>query len=134
MVDLAGLLVGRPGVHPFGPERTRNEIAVELLRLAADTSDPEAEIQTAASSYETMAFARRVPETDSATTKLIEEVRRKDAQLAALKSDLAKDRRHLRALEHALATESGPRAKRAYFLMTAPTERLLEAVRRRRIG
>lgn len=134
MVDLAGVLVHRPGVHPFGPERTRNEIAVELLRLAADTSDPEAEIQSAASAYQTMAFARRVPETDSATTTLIEEVRRKDAQLAALKSDLAKDRRHLRALEHALATESGPRAKRAYFVMTAPTKRLLEAVRRRQIG
>lgn len=134
MVDLASILVGPAGAHPFGPQRTRDEIAVELLRLAADSSDPETEIDAAASAYKRAAFARGVPEPDQATQLIVQEVRRKDAQLAALRSDLAKDRRHLRALEHALATESGPRAKRAFFLMTAPTKRLVEAVRRRSIG
>lgn len=130
MLDLAAAL-DQPGAQPFGVELHRDDVAAELLRFADDVVDPTAEIAAAAAAYDVAPFARAAVRADPASDVLKDELRGKDAQIAALRADLAKDRRHLRALEHALNTESGPRAKRAYYMMTAPTKRFTEAARRR---
>ena len=130
MLDLAAGL--GPFDHPFGPELNRQEVATELLRTASDSRDPGAEIAHAVEGYDASPISRPAHAAVAPESGYVAALRTKDAQISALEADLAKDRRHLRALEHALATESGPRAKRAYFVMTAPTKRLVEAVRRRR--
>ena len=130
MLDLAAGL--GPFDHPFGPELNRQEVATELLRAASDSRDPGAEIAHAVEGYDASPISRPAHAAVAPESGYVAALRTKDAQISALEADLAKDRRHLRALEHALATESGPRAKRAYFVMTAPTKRLVEAVRRRR--
>ncbi|WP_265447726.1 hypothetical protein [Flexivirga meconopsidis] len=63
--------------------------------------------------------------------ELQEALNDRDAQLAQSRDALARQTRRVRALEHAIATEHGPRARRALFLMTAPTQRLVEAARAR---
>lgn len=134
LVDVAAAVAGYPYAHRFGPELSRGAIARHLADMLTDSLEAEA-VEVADAAYDSRPYARRsrpsARQEASSAEQLRVEVRAKDAQLSQLRTDLAKDRRHVRALERALATESGPRAKRAYFLMTAPTHRLAEAARRR---
>ncbi|WP_145225857.1 hypothetical protein [Rudaeicoccus suwonensis] len=64
-------------------------------------------------------------------TELTDALRDRDTQITDLRNTVNRQTRRVRALEHAIATEHGPRARRALFLMTAPTQRIVEAARSR---
>ncbi|NNG40195.1 hypothetical protein HJ588_13060 [Flexivirga sp. ID2601S] len=135
MLDLAHATTAPGAAAGYPPELAADSLAHELgamvglpdqvwvdaqsLRLALALPDRHEPTRTRPD-----AAADRIAELRGA----LEE---RDAQLAAARADLGKQTRRVRALEHAIATEHGPRARRALFLMTAPTQRIVEAARAR---
>lgn len=139
LLDLADLVAGT-NAHPFGAESDAEGVARELAaftdRLVPDTDDWEAACELLRS--EVVLSRRPVPsscvdrpESEDRVLALETELRERQGKITYLQTLATRQERRIRALEHAIATEHGPRARRALFVMTAPTSRLVEAARGR---
>lgn len=132
MIDFADSIVRQPGSHPFGAELSPDDVAGQLLRL---TGRGDLFVGDARALHTRLGILPRpawpVAPSDGREAELAAELATAHAQLRALRADLTKSQRRNRALEHALATEGGPRARRAFYLMTTPTTRIVEAARSR---
>lgn len=132
MVDFADSLVEQPGSHPFGADSSADDVARSLLRL---TGRPDRFRPTAESLQGRLGILERPvwhdPHDPERTDELQHQLTTAHHEIHALQTQLAAAQRRNRALEHALATEGGTRARRAFYLMTTPTSRLVEAARSR---
>lgn len=132
MVDFADSLVEQPGSHPFGADSSADDVARSLLRL---TGRPDRFVTDGRELQGRLGILERPvwhdPHDPERTDELQHQLTTAHHEIHALQTQLAAAQRRNRALEHALATEGGTRARRAFYLMTTPTSRLVEAARSR---
>lgn len=133
--DVAALVAGTPQ-HPYLPELDAAGVARELGVLADQVGlDDEAWRHAEKLRYE-IALPVRHPRTGTAhevsrVAGLESALRERQVKIDYLEDLATRQERRIRALEHAIETEHGPRARQALFVMTAPTSRLVEAARNR---
>lgn len=139
LLDVADLVAGT-NKHPFAPEADAGALARELAAFS-DQNAPDMPDWAQAEALRTsdvlpVRHYRVVAQDDLSKTEervlaLEGELRERQGKIAYLQTLAARQERRIRALEHAIATEHGPRARQALFVMTAPTSRLVEAARGR---
>ncbi|MBO1765696.1 hypothetical protein [Allobranchiibius sp. GilTou38] len=133
--DAAALVAGT-SQHPYAPELDAAGIAHELGALAGRADlDQDAWRHAEKLRYE-VALPARHPRAEPAgdaprVAQLESALREREGKITYLEGLATRQERRIRALEHAIETEHGPRARQALFLMTAPTSRLVEAARNR---
>lgn len=141
LLDLAALVAGTAH-HPYAPELDTAGVAQELgvwadLQLDAATWRQAQQLRHAVGLPD-----RRLPPSVDAehvsrvtqlerVAQLESALRERHGKVVSLQAMATRQERRIRALEHAIKTEHGPRARQALFLMTAPTSRLVEAARSR---
>lgn len=133
LLDVAALVAGTPH-HPYLPELDALGVARELGVWAG--LDEEAWRQGGKIRDAVGLPARHTSHTAAAggaprIAQLESALRERQTMIERLQEMATRQERRIRALEHAMATEHGPRARRALFVMTAPTARLVEAARGR---
>ena len=133
--DVAALVAGT-SQHPFPPELDAVGIAHELGVLSSQVGlDEEAWRHAEKLRYEVALPARHLRAATEGETsraaRLEGALRERQAKIDYLEALATRQERRIRALEHAIETEHGPRARQALFVMTAPTSRLVEAARNR---
>ncbi|MEO8750290.1 MAG: hypothetical protein ABI384_07815 [Allobranchiibius sp.] len=141
LLDLAALVAGTAH-HPYAPELDTAGVAQEL-GVWADLRPDAATWRQALQLRHAVALpARRLPPSVDAEhvsrvtqlkrlAQLESALRERHSKVVSLQAMATRQERRIRALEHAIKTEHGPRARQALFLMTAPTSRLVEAARSR---
>lgn len=108
------------------------EVADAWLFDRADRAAPSPAVWRRAVGHDATCRATRQPDpTQQRIAELTSALRDRDAQLRGLRDLCERQLRRERALEHAMATEHGPLAHRALFVMTVPMSRMVEAVRAR---
>lgn len=135
LLDLAALVAGTAH-HPYAPELDTVGVAQELGVWADLQLDAAAWRQAQQLRHAVGLPARLLPpsvdtEHISRVTQLESALRERHSKVVSLQAMATRQERRIRALEHAIKTEHGPRARQALFLMTAPTSRLVEAARSR---
>lgn len=108
------------------------EVADAWLLGDADQAPPADAVWTLPAEGSADRPRHRPGRSEQRIAQLTEQVRKRDAELAGLRTLLDQQLRRVRALEHAIATEHGPLARRTLFVMTAPVSRIVEAARARR--
>lgn len=140
LLDLAHAAVDHQGGGAqFPPERSAAELARDLGALIdlPTTVWPAAQAlreRAGLPDRRTLHDCSSAESQHDATIRMAElaaTLRDRDGQITDLRNTVNRHTRRVRALEHAIATEHGPRARRALFLMTAPTQRIVEAARSR---
>lgn len=135
LLDLTHALQAPGAAAGFPPEASPDELAEHLGELAGLDATVWPEARDLRGLIELPDRPRRRPAPEGGmparVAELQEALTERDAQLRDLRSLLDRQLRRVRALEHAMATEHGPLARRALFLMTAPTSRIVEAARSR---
>ncbi|MEO8852086.1 MAG: hypothetical protein ABI360_10200 [Allobranchiibius sp.] len=139
LLDLSTLVSGTAD-HPFAPECDAAALARELGEFS-DQLVPEANEWEQASTLHAsgdlpVRRSRRGEEGrpskgETRVLALEEELRERQGKITYLQALAGRQERRIRAFEHAIATEHGPRARQVLFVMTAPTTRLVQAARDR---
>lgn len=133
LLDVAALVSGTPH-HPYAPELDTVGIAKELGVWAALDDDAwraGEKVRYVAG----LPFRHTAPVSAAGDASRIAQLesalRERQTKIERLQEMANRQGRRIRALEHAIGTEHGPRARQALFVMTAPTSRLVEAARNR---
>lgn len=133
LLDVAALVSGTSG-HPYPPELDTVGVAREL-GVWADLDDDVWRhgegVRHAAGLPERHTAPPSAAGEASRVAQLESTLRERQTQIERLQEMATRQERRIRAFEHAIETEHGPRARRALFVMTAPTFRLVEAARNR---
>lgn len=131
LLDLADQVQGQVGAHPFAPELDTQAVASELAVLV-DLPQTALDKASAASPYGRRR-GRTIPRSPEAAkiTALESSLTESTAKVSWLQRRSDVQERRIRALEHAIATGEGSLPRRALFVMTAPTHRIVEAARAR---
>ena len=133
--DVAALVAGT-AAHPYAPESDAGVIARELGVLAEQAGlDDDAWRHAEKVRYEMALPARHLRPASTTEVSRVAQLegtlRERQGKIDHLEELATRQERRIRALEHAIETEHGPRARQALFVMTAPTSRLVEAARNR---
>ncbi|MBO1755615.1 hypothetical protein [Allobranchiibius sp. CTAmp26] len=133
--DVAALVAGT-AAHPYPPELNTAGVAHELGMLTGQAGlDDDAWRHAEKLRYEVALPTRHLRtvtgEENSRIAQLESALRERQVKIDYLEDLATRQDRRIRALEHAIETEHGPRARQALFVMTAPTSRLVEAARNR---